>query len=412
MQNYNKIIKSYENIMKSLNKHTEFPIKSVMESYSKAIQPFSHIDSLFESHNKLMQSVNTLTKLPIESVIESYPKAIQPFSHMDSLFESHNKLMQSLNTLTKFPIESVLEPYQKIIQPFPYIDSLLESHNKLMQSLNEFTKLPINSLLESIKYIKQPYIKYIECHYEQISKIQQAIEHNSKIVNSSINNIMDACNISDIIKNCIETLDDIDFKHLNITTDTSIIYQNEETILDAPDINNILNTATSKNQNTINIQTKSYKNISIKVFLFILIVILNLIFNIYGQQSLNFSKYVLSTIFEGFLNKYGEIVLEKIHELINNSHQKNKAIETNISIKNLRVINTNEVNVREFSYSKSRLVGKLYLNQCVETLEKVNYWTKVKYYNKGTGITIVGWVSSRSLCYINEETSTLTVDID
>jgi hypothetical protein len=43
----------------------------------------------------------------------------------------------------------------------------------------------------------------------------------------------------------------------------------------------------------------------------------------------------------------------------------------------------------------------------VEVVEKVNYWTKIKYVNKEKDINIVGWVYSRYLSYIDEETATL-----
>lgn len=121
--------------------------------------------------------------------------------------------------------------------------------------------------------------------------------------------------------------------------------------------------------------------------------------------------FIIQGIASGFFNKCGESLYELIPSAYNNFIETNNYEDIESSRKEFlnkfRIVNANELNVREMPSSESILIGKLYLNQCVEVIEKTNHWTKIKYTNKENEITIIGWVYSRYLLLFDEQTSSL-----
>lgn len=79
-------------------------------------------------------------------------------------------------------------------------------------------------------------------------------------------------------------------------------------------------------------------------------------------------------------------------------------------LESFEIVSAEELNVREEPSSKARLIGKLYKFECVEVIEKVKYWTKVRYTNKEKKVSIEGWVYTRYIKVFDENTSKFIED--
>lgn len=240
--------------------------------------------------------------------------------------------------------------------------------------------------------ITPTYIEYIEQYNTQISRIinnsgiHELLNYNLNIASSSISEALRGYDWSNVLKNYGTIINDINMDQLSINADGTANYQDEEIQLDNNDINDVINTLKSIEKDTTDIK----EILTSKKSKIIIIII-----------------FIITGICGGFLNKCGETIFELIPKAFNNYIEENENNTKDSFIENFRIVNAKELNVREQGSPKSRIIGKLYLNQCVEVLDKINYWTKIKYVNKEKDINIVGWVYTRYLSYIDAETSTL-----
>ena len=270
--------------------------------------------------------------------------------------------------------------------------SMMEVYRKSIASMSLTIEPTIKSIKDSIKIITPTYVQYIQQYNSQISKIinssaiNEILNYNLNITRISINEALRGYNWKNVLENYSTIINDINMDEITINEDGTVNYEDEEIQLNNKDVDDVINTLKSIEKNTDDIKgiLSSKKSIIIIVIIFI-----------------------ISGICSGFFNKCGETIFDLIPQAFNNYIKEDESNTKKSFIANFRIVNANELNVREFGSSESRIIGKLYLNQCVEVLEKINYWTKVKYINKEKDINIVGWVYTRYLSYIDEETSTL-----
>lgn len=69
----------------------------------------------------------------------------------------------------------------------------------------------------------------------------------------------------------------------------------------------------------------------------------------------------------------------------------------------LRYVSTDVLRVRAKNAKKTRLIGKLYLGQIVEVLDRRKNWSHVIWRNEANGLAIEGWVFSRYLRRIDSK---------
>lgn len=269
---------------------------------------------------------------------------------------------------------------------------MMEEYRRSIISMNVTLEPVIKSLKTSINLITPTYIEYMKQYNTQISNIinssgmREIINYNLRIASSSISEAMRGYNWNNVLKNYSSIISDIDINQISINADGTANYQDEEIEFDNNDVDEVINTLKS-----IEYDTSKIKEILTSKKSKIIIIII----------------FIISGICSGFLNKCGESIFDLIPKAFNNYVKEDKNNTKDLFIENFRIVNANELNVREEGSSESRIIGKLYLNQCVEVLEKISHWTKVRYINKEKDINIVGWVYTRYLSYFDEETSAL-----
>ena len=277
----------------------------------------------------------------------------------------------------------MMEEYEKIANN---MDNIL---NPIIKHIEEFTKILTSSYTEYIEKYNTLIKKYNTLIKKIVdsSEIHKIIENSLKASSLYISEILREYDWNNIIKNSGLIFNDIDFNQININEDGIIVYQDEEIQLDNKDVENTLNLI-QKDISKIREVCTSKKSKIIVVLI-----------------------YIITGICGGFFNKCGEYLFNVTTNVITNAYnnhiEENKDNTKDSFVINYRIVNANELNVREEASSESRIIGKLYLNQCVQVLEKINYWTKIRYINKEKKINIVGWVFSRYISYIDEATLTL-----
>lgn len=268
-----------------------------------------------------------------------------------------NKMSNDMSNLLK-QIASLTQPLYNYKDFYKYTMEPIESLSKSMLELtnvifkyNNYSDI-ITKIAESNKKILTT---FVEKNYEDIIN-SSYIKYLNKINIKKIDDIDENIEISeDDLQECLKTLE-------NVSNDTKEIREN----------------------------TKP-KNIIVVILLFIMSGIFGGFFNKVGES-----------VFELITNAYGQYI--EINRMDNNEDSQKSFFEK------FRVVNANELNVREEPGKDSRLVGKLYLNQCVEVIEKTKYWTKIKYESIEKGISIIGWVYSRYLSVFDNYTSSFIVD--
>lgn len=270
---------------------------------------------------------------------------------------------------------------------------MMEEYRKSIISMNTTLEPIIKSLKNSMNILTPTYVEYIKQYSAQISKImdnsgiREIINYNLRMSNLSIGDALKGYDWSNVLKNYSSILSDIDFNQININADGTVIYQDEEIQLENKDVDEVINDLKSIKEDTSKIR-EVLTNPKSKIIIIVI--------------------FIISGICNGFLNKCGEAIFELIPKAYNNYIKEDENNTKDSFVENYRVVNANELNVRESGASDSIIIGKLYMNQCVEVLDKINYWTKIKYVNKEKDIEIIGWVYTRYLSYIDEETLTLT----
>lgn len=266
-----------------------------------------------------------------------------------------------------------------------------ETYRKVISEFNIMThKKELNQMLESIKPIDKKILnKYSNVIYKSIYnyKIQYITKFNNDIMKEYIQELNKKINLNIFIESVFKN---IDFDNIRINPDGSIQYEDKKIEIEEKNVNVALQALEQIKNNADEIKKKvTYKNP--------LIIIVML--------------FIIQAVASGFFNKCGETIYELISSTYNIFLNENKfqgGEESKIAfIENFRIVQANELNVREEASSESKLIGKLYLNQCVEVLEKTKYWTKIKYVNEEKGIEICGWVYSRYLLCFNEDMSAL-----
>lgn len=269
---------------------------------------------------------------------------------------------------------------------------MMEEYRRSIISMTTTLEPIIKSLKPSISMITPTYIEYMKQYNTQISQIinssgmREIINYNLRIASSSISEAMRGYDWSNILKNYSSIITDIDISQISINADGTANYQDEEIQFDNNDVDDVIYTLKSIENDTSKIK-EVLTNKKSKIIIIII--------------------FIISGICSGFLNKCGESIFDLIPKAFNNYIEEDKNNTKDSFIENFRIVNANELNVREEGSSESRIIGKLYLNQCVEVLEKISHWTKVRYVNKEKDINIVGWVYTRYLSYFDEETSAL-----
>ena len=222
------------------------------------------------------------------------------------------------------------------------------------------------------------------------------IKENNKIFSSIIEKSFQFYDIQKVILQ--DYIKNINFDELKISEDGIIKYEDEQIILNNETVSDCFKTLEDITKNPKELKNDNNKSSKpIKAKSIVLSIIVFIILNFFG----------------GFFNKAGE----NSFDLISNAYKgyiKREKVDPGEKSKqnfmeNYRIVNAKELNVREDSSSSSPLIGKLYLNECVEVLEKVNYWTKIRYENKEKEILIIGWVYSRYLSMFDESTSSFIV---
>jgi hypothetical protein len=175
---------------------------------------------------------------------------------------------------------------------------------------------------------------------------------NFETINISINNVLKNYDWTNVLKNYSDIISIINLDEMDINSDGSIQYENESIEIQNENINEALETLKNIEKNTSDIKN----DIMMKKPITVIIII-----------------FIISGIVSGFLNKCGETIFELITKAYNNYINENADSNKENFIKNFRIVNAEELNVREDTSSESRLIGKLYLNQCVEVVEKANY---------------------------------------
>ena len=205
------------------------------------------------------------------------------------------------------------------------------------------------------------------------------IKENNKIFSSIIEKSFQFYDIQKVILQ--DYIKNINFDELKISEDGIIKYEDEQIILNNETVSDCFKTLEDITKNPKELKNDNNKSSKpIKAKSIVLSIIVFIILNFFG----------------GFFNKAGE----NSFDLISNAYKgyiKREKVDPGEKSKqnfmeNYRIVNAKELNVREDSSSSSPLIGKLYLNECVEVLEKVNYWTKIRYENKEKEILIIGWV--------------------
>lgn len=268
-------------------------------------------------------------------------------------------------------------------------------YRKSIPTMKFTMETSLQTIVNKIKDITPSYKEYMEQYCVPISKIiNQYIEKdksiwsdkNFKVLNEWANTELKNYDLANVLKKYSEIINTIDFNVVNINSNGTIEFENENIEIKEETINEAFKTLKNIEKNTSDIKN----NIIIKKPIIIIIIV-----------------FIINGIASGFLNKCGETIFELVPKAYNNYIRENVDNNKESFIKNFRIVNAGVLNVREEPSSEAKLIGKLYLNQCVNVLEKVNYWTRIKYTNKEKNIEIVGWVYSRYLLYIDEETSSL-----
>lgn len=63
----------------------------------------------------------------------------------------------------------------------------------------------------------------------------------------------------------------------------------------------------------------------------------------------------------------------------------------------IRYINFNILNVREWPGKEYNIVFLLNYGTTIKIIEKVKYWTKIEFKNKDEDVSVIGWVYTRYL---------------
>ncbi len=297
-------------------------------------------------------------------------------------------------------MENKLENFEEYMNMMKmYMENILKiKRDYVLEEINKLKNIikPIN--LKIIDYCNsQEYKTMIENLVNMRKEITNTVQLNNNVTSLIINKYINDINWKLFFKNYNEILKDINFDDIILNSDGTIQYEKENIEIEEKTVDDALNILNDikedigeikKDSHNINKSLQLKKNVIIVVILFI-----------------------IGGIAEGFLNKCGETIFDLIpsayNTFIENNNYQNEDSSRMEFINKFRIVNANELNVREMPDSNTSLIGKLYLNQCVEVIEKTKYWTKIKYINKEKKIEIIGWVYNRYLLAFDEQTSAL-----
>lgn len=259
-------------------------------------------------------------------------------------------------------------------------------YKKAINEMFDGMRLAYSSILDTVNYE----VKLLNYTSELFSKI---VKENSEVLSKTIKFIFEEYKLENNIFSKYENyFSQINVNKININTDGTIQYEDEKITLSDEKISECVDILKKIEGNTEYIKENTNpKNIILAIVIFIVTCIASGFFNKIGENIYD----LIPSAYEQYISK---------NNIENNEESKSDFIEK------YRIVNANELNVREEPSSDSLLIGKLYLNECVEVIEKINYWTKIRYENKEKGISIVGWVFSRYLSLFDEKTSSLIIE--